>query len=55
MKFATYHAGVTTAITSMHVEEFARANIAAVSESPLPEDLIWRLRTSHRFKINLSN
>jgi hypothetical protein len=26
-----------------------------VSESPLPEDLIWRLRTSHRFEINLSN
>jgi aryl-alcohol dehydrogenase-like predicted oxidoreductase len=55
VKFATHHVGVTTAITSMHVEEFARANIAAVSESPLPEDLIWRLRTSHRFEINLSN
>ena len=30
-------------------------NIAAVDEDPLSEDLFWRLRTSHRFEINLSN
>ena len=55
VKFAIHHPGVTTAVTSMHVEEYARMNIAAVAEDPLPEDLFWRLRTSHRFEINLSN
>jgi len=55
VKFATHHPGVTTAITSMHVEDYARMNIAAVDEDPLSEDLFWRLRTSHRFEINLSN
>jgi methylglyoxal reductase len=55
VKFAIHHPGVTTAITSMHVEEYARMNIAAVDEDPLPDDLFWRLRTSHRFEINLSN
>lgn len=54
-KFAIQHPGVTTAITSMHIEDYARANIAAVGEESLPEDLFWKLRTSHRFEINLSN
>ena len=55
LKFAIRHPGVTTAVTSMHVEEYARMNIAAVDEEPLSEELFWRLRTSHRFEINLSN
>jgi aryl-alcohol dehydrogenase-like predicted oxidoreductase len=55
LKFGIHHPGVTTAVTSMHVEEYARMNSAAVDEDPLPEDLFWRLRTSHRFEINLSN
>jgi methylglyoxal reductase len=54
-KFAIHHPGVTTAVTSMHIEDYARMNIASVDEVPLPEDLIWKLRTSHRFEINLSN
>jgi hypothetical protein len=29
VKFAIHHPGVTTAISSMHVEEYARMNIAA--------------------------
>jgi aryl-alcohol dehydrogenase-like predicted oxidoreductase len=55
VKFAIHHPGVTTAITSMHVEEHARMNAAAVDEDPLTQDLFWRLRTSHRFEVNLSN
>ena len=55
VKFAIHHPGVTTAITSMHVEDYARLNAAAVEEDPLSEDLFWRLRTSHRFEVNLSN
>lgn len=55
LKFAAHHPGVTTAITSMHVEEYARMNIAAVQEEPLSDELIYRLRTSHRFVTNLSH
>jgi methylglyoxal reductase len=55
VKFAIHHSGVTTAITSMHIEDYARMNIAAVDEQPIPEELFWKLRTSHRFEINLSN
>jgi len=55
VKFAIHQPGVTTAVTSMHVEEYARMNIAAVDEEPLAEELFWTLRTSHRFEINLSN
>jgi methylglyoxal reductase len=55
VKFATHHPGVTTAITSMHVEEHARMNAAAIDEETLSEELFWKLRTSHRFEVNLSN
>jgi aryl-alcohol dehydrogenase-like predicted oxidoreductase len=55
VKFAVHHPGVTTAITSMHIEDHARMNVAAVDEDPLPEALFQTLRTSHRFEINLSN
>jgi len=30
-------------------------NIAAVDEDRLDDDLVWNLRTAHRFEINLSN
>ena len=55
VKFAIHHPAVTTAVTSMHVEEYARMNIASVGEPSLAEELFWTLRTSHRFEINLSN
>jgi methylglyoxal reductase len=54
-KFALQHPGVTTGITSMHVEEYARMNIAAVDEPPLSADVFQKLLTSHRFPINLSH
>jgi methylglyoxal reductase len=55
VKFAIHDPGVTTAITSMHAEEYARMNIAAVDEERLDDDLVWKLRTAHRFEINPSN
>jgi methylglyoxal reductase len=55
IKFALHHPGVTTGITSMHVQEYARMNIAAVDEPDLPDDVIQRLLTSHRFALSLSN
>jgi methylglyoxal reductase len=55
VKFATQNPGVTTAITSMHIEDYARMNIAAIDENSLSEELFWNLRTSHRFEVNLSN
>lgn len=55
VKFALHHPGVTTGITSMHIEDYARMNIAAVEEAPLPEDVMRQLLTSHRFAVSLSN
>ena len=54
-KFALHHPGVTTGVSSMHIEEYARMNIAAVDEAPLPDDVVRTLLTSHRFAISLSN
>lgn len=54
-KFAINHPGVTTAISSMHIAEHARQNIAAVDETPLSYGLMETLRTEHRFEINLSH
>jgi aryl-alcohol dehydrogenase-like predicted oxidoreductase len=55
VKFAVHHPGVTTGISSMHVEEFLRMNVAAVEEDPLSDETYQTLLTSHRFAINLSN
>ena len=48
LKFAIRHPGVTTAVTSMHVKEYARMNIAALDEDPISDELFRTLRTSHR-------
>jgi methylglyoxal reductase len=55
VKFAVHHPGVTTGISSMHVQEFLRTNVAAIEEDPLPQEIYQTLLTSHRFAINLSN
>ena len=54
-KFALHHPGITTGVSSMHIEQYARMNIAAVDEAPLPEDVVHTLLTSHRFAVSLSN
>lgn len=55
LKFALHDPGITTAITSMHVLEFAQANIAALSEPPLSEEIFALLMTRHRFIKNFNN
>jgi aryl-alcohol dehydrogenase-like predicted oxidoreductase len=54
IKFAIHDPGVTTALTSMHIREYADMNIAAVDEEPLPEDVFHTLFTRHRFTKNFS-
>jgi len=49
LKFVLKDAGVTVAITSMHIEEFANMNIEALNEAPLSDELFYKLRTKHRW------
>ena len=55
IKFVIYHPGVTTALTSMHIRQYAEMNIAAVDEPPLPAAIFDLLRTKHRFIKNYNN
>lgn len=54
IKYAIHGAGITSALTSMHVREYADMNIAAVDEDPLPEEIFQELFTRHRFTKNFS-
>jgi len=49
LKFALWHPGVTTAITSMHEQRYAAMNIAAAQEPRLPEAIFKALMFKHRF------
>ncbi len=49
IKYAIHHPGITTALTSMHIEKFANQNIAAVDETPLPENVFEAIRRNHRW------
>jgi methylglyoxal reductase len=49
LKFALWHPGVTTAITSMPEQRYARMNIAAASEPRLPAEIFKQLMFKHRF------
>ena len=55
IKFACHLPGVTSAIASMHLENYARMNIAALDEPELPPEIFHRLRTTHRFIKNLNH
>jgi methylglyoxal reductase len=54
LKFVTQPAGVTTAITSMHVREHCQANLAALDEPALPAEIFDLLRFKHRFIKNFN-
>jgi len=54
IRFVLQMPGVTTAITSMHMEDYARMNIAAVAEGPLPDEVFDKLFTKHRFMKHFS-
>ena len=55
LKFVTQQPGITTALTSMHLPEYAAANIAAVDGPDLPAEVVDLLRTRHRFIKNFNN
>lgn len=55
LKFVTKAPGVTTALTSMHHSVHATANIAAIDEPELPDDVFDILRTRHRFIKNFNH
>jgi aryl-alcohol dehydrogenase-like predicted oxidoreductase len=49
LKFALWHPGVTSGVTSMHEQRYASMNIAAAAEPRLPEDVFKALMFKHRF------
>ncbi|MDP5274795.1 aldo/keto reductase [Chengkuizengella axinellae] len=49
IKFVLHHPGVTTAITSMQVKQFAANNIKAVQKERLPDDIFETLFIKHRW------
>jgi methylglyoxal reductase len=53
IKFVLHHPGVTTAVSSMHVPQYADENIAAVDGQPLPEPIFEEIRRYHRWVRNL--
>jgi methylglyoxal reductase len=55
IKFALHDPGVTTALVSMHVKEFAEADVAALEEAPLSDEDFRALFTTHRFIKNLNH
>ncbi|WP_046243343.1 aldo/keto reductase [Hymenobacter terrenus] len=52
LKFVLKHPGVTTAISSMHIERFAIENMEAAAEPPLSDEAFYELRTRHRWVRN---
>ena len=53
IKFAAYHAGVTTVNISMHIKDHADENIRALEAAPLPEAIFLEIRKRHRWLLNL--
>jgi methylglyoxal reductase len=55
LKFVTKTPGITTALTSMHIQAHAEANVAAIEETELPDDVFDLLRTRYRFIKNFNH
>jgi methylglyoxal reductase len=53
LKFVLKHPGVTTAISSMHIEKFANENMEAIKEEELTDEIFYEIRTKHRWVRNL--
>ncbi|MBG7607212.1 MAG: aldo/keto reductase [Verrucomicrobia bacterium] len=49
LKFVTMHPGVTTALSSMNIREHAEANVAAMEEEPLSDEVFTEIRFYHRW------
>ena len=55
LRFVLQHPGVTTAISSMHVQRFAEMNIEALGEGRLPDDIFTELFEKHRWTKNFAD
>ncbi len=53
LKFVLKHPGITTALSSMHVEEYAKENISVADEEPLSDEAFYELYTRNRWVNNL--
>ena len=49
LKFVLKHPGVTTALSSMHIQRHAEENIAALEEPPLSDEVFKELRHHYRW------
>ena len=49
LKFATKHPGVTSALVSMNIRSHAEANVTAMEEEPLSEEVFQQIRCKHRW------
>jgi methylglyoxal reductase len=52
IKFVLHHPGVTTAVSSMHVLQYADENITAVDREPLPDEVFVEIQRYHRWVRN---
>jgi aryl-alcohol dehydrogenase-like predicted oxidoreductase len=52
IKFVLHHSGITTAISSMHIPQYADENIAAATAEPLPDEVFEQIRRHHRWVRN---
>jgi len=55
LRFVLQTPGVTTAISSMHIQRFAEMNIDALGEGPLDEAVFTELFEKHRWTKNFSD
>ncbi len=55
LKFLLKNKGITTAISSMHIEKFANENIEAALEPELSDEIFYEIRTKHRWVRNFYN
>ncbi|MEJ7779800.1 MAG: aldo/keto reductase [Daejeonella sp.] len=53
LKYVLKHPGVTTAVSSMHIEKFAAENISVANEEPLSDEAFNEIYTKYRWVNNL--
>jgi len=52
LKFVLHDPGITSALVSMHIREFAQQNVRALGEPPLTAEMFEHLRRHHRWVRN---
>jgi methylglyoxal reductase len=49
IKFVLHHPGITTALTSMQIQDYAAQNIDVLSKIPLPKSQFEFMKVRHRW------